>query len=102
MSDTHKPRRRVVITRLYGKGQRALDRNNLWGGTKLVVDMLQPPRVFKRRMVKGGPLYETLRPGASLIVDDSDAWCDLHVDQEKAADGVAATRIVISDITEGP
>lgn len=98
VSETHKPRRRVRLSRLYGKGQRAIDRGNLWGGSKMVVDMLCPPRTFKRRLFQGGALFTTERPGASLIVDDSDRWCDLVVDQEPASDGVRATRIVLSDI----
>lgn len=98
VSETHRPRRRVVVTRLWGAGQRAIDRGNLWGGSKMIVDMLCPPRPFKRRKTKDGPLITTIRPGSSVIVDDSDRWCDLHCDQERAPDGKPATRIVISDL----
>jgi hypothetical protein len=90
-------RRRVVITRLWGKGQREWDKPNAWGGAKMVIDVLCPPRVFKRRKVKGGPVVTHLRPGASLIYDDSTKWADIEVRQEKAVDGVAATRIEIEE-----
>jgi hypothetical protein len=98
VDDSYKPRRRVTITRLWGKGQRALDLPNAWGGAKLVIDVLCPPRVFKRAKVKGGPVMEHLRPGCSLIVDDSPTWADITVNQERAPDGKPATRITLEDL----
>lgn len=94
----HEPRRRVELTRLWGKGQRAIDRNNLWGGSKMIVDMMCPPRVFRRRARKDGPIMSIPRPGASLIIDDADQWCDLHCEQEAAHSGIPSTRVAISDI----
>jgi hypothetical protein len=96
----YEPRRRVTITRLWGKGQRALDLPNAWGGAKLVIDVLCPPKVFRRRKRKGGPVMEHLRPGCSLIVDDSPTWADITVNQERAPDGKPATRITISNVEE--
>lgn len=98
----YEPFRKVTITRLYGKGQREIDKGNAWGGAKLVIDVLCPPKVFKRRKVKGGPVFEHLRPGTSLIVDDAPRWADIDVTQERAADGKAATRITIEDAERKP
>lgn len=55
-------RARVCIKRF---GLRALDRENLWGGTKAIVDCLKE---------------------AGLIVDDSEEWIDLEVRQERVHD----------------
>lgn len=94
----YQPLRRVVITRLWGKGQRELDKANAWGGIKLILDCMCPPKVTRYRLTKGGAVQSRVRPGASLIVDDSPKWLDVDVTQEKAADGVAATRIMIADM----
>lgn len=96
----YRPRRAVTITRLWGKGQRALDLPNAWGGAKVIIDMLCPPHVYKRRPIKGGPLIQYARPGASLIVDDSPQWAVIKVNQERAEDGLPATRIRIRDLGE--
>ena len=83
-------KRTVRIVRLMGKGQRELDVANLWGGIKVLLDVMCRPRVFRGNA----------RPGASLIVDDSPAWIDITVDQERAEDGVPGTRITIEEVEQ--
>lgn len=78
--------RAVTITRLLGKGQKFYDPRNL--DDKTLVDAMKPPRKGRVRMI----------PGASLLVDDSMKWARITVEQERAADGKAATRIEIEDI----
>ena len=82
-------KRHVTITRLIGKGQREYDYDNLVAGSKAVVDAMKPP--VRRR---GVPVM-----GASLIVDDGPAHVLVTYLQERAVDGVAATRIVIEEVT---
>lgn len=82
-------RRRVVITRLIGKGQREYDIANLWGGAKALIDVLTVEKRFRG----------SLRPGTGLIVDDSEKWADIVMRQERAADGQPGTRIEISEVT---
>lgn len=60
--ETRPQRARVCIKR---HGLRALDRENLWGGTKAIVDCLKE---------------------SGLIVDDSEEWIDLEVRQEQVHD----------------
>lgn len=55
-------RRRITLTRLYSGRQRELDRDNLVGGLKAVVDAL-------RR--------------ADLILDDTRRWAQVHYLQER-------------------
>jgi hypothetical protein len=83
-------KRRITITRLMGKGQREWDVPNLWGGIKLPLDACCADRVFRGKN----------RAGAGLIVDDAAKWADIEVKQERAADGKAATRIVVEDIEQ--
>ena len=81
--------RRVTITRLWGKGQRAWDDDNLVAACKALRDAMQAPRVVRGRHI----------PGASIVVDDSAKWSAWTYAQERAADGVAAVRIEVNETT---
>lgn len=81
--------RRVTITWLWGKGQRAWDDDNLVAACKALRDAMQAPRVVRGRRVAG----------ASIVVDDSAKWSAWTYAQERAADGVAAVRIEVSETT---
>ncbi len=70
-------RRRIVVTRLIGKGKRAFDRVNWAGGAKPIVDSL----------VKAG-----------LLVDDTEKWLDDVYGQEKAVDGKDGVRVRIEEL----
>jgi hypothetical protein len=83
--------RRVTITRLWGKRQRLWDDDNLSGGAKLVRDAMRASHAYKR---KGATRWVV---GAGLIVDDSARWVTVDYVQVRAPDGVAATRIDVSD-----
>ena len=70
-------KRRVVITRLIGKGGKAYDVRN----------------IDDKRMTD-----EMVRVG--LLVDDAPKWIDIEVNQERAEDGVPGTRVTIEDLEE--
>lgn len=65
-------KRRVTLTRIWGKRQRAFDRGNLIGGLKPVLDGLRD---------------------VGLIVDDSAKWCEDHYSQRgpEAQSGIGIT-----------
>jgi hypothetical protein len=81
-------RRRVRIVRVYGKGQRRFDPDNLPGGMKPLIDALKP---VKEKVPGGG--FVNL---GGLIVDDSDAWIELITEQRKG--GIAGTEITLEDL----
>jgi len=68
-------RRRLTLTRIYARGQRALDRDNLAGGAKPLVDAI-------------------VREG--LLRDDTPAWLELHHDQEPGTE--RAVRVLLEDL----
>lgn len=72
---------RVTLTRLYGKRQRRLDRDNLVAGGKPVVDAL---------CLSG------------WLVDDSEEHAIIHYHQERSADGVPAVRFLIEELETSP
>lgn len=73
-------RRRMTLTRIYARGQRALDDDNLKGGTKPLVDAI-------------------VREG--LLGDDTRAWLELHHDQEPGTE--RAVRVLLEELAEaGP
>jgi len=76
---------RVTITRRWGKGQRAMDDDNLWGSVKALVDGLRPPKGRGRH--KQG--------GMGIITDDNPKHCKLIVQQHKSEDGTLSTHILI-------
>lgn len=72
-------RRRLTLTRIYARGQRALDRDNLAGGMKPLVDAIA-------------------REG--LLRDDTPAWLELHHDQEPGAE--RGVRVLLEDLAAEP
>lgn len=70
-------RRRVTITRFYGKGRRAYDRGNFIGGCKPLIDTL----------VNMGALY-----------NDNAVFLEDHYQQVKSPDGVDRIRLLIEDL----
>jgi len=64
---------RMVIARKYGKRQRPLDTDNLYGGCKLLIDAMKTPKGRSRR-------------GLSLISEDNPRALDLTVIQFKNTD----------------
>ncbi len=94
-------RRRVVITRVMGPGQRAYEPSNLIGGTKAMVDAMKPPRdgyltEWKSGPRKGKPRYVPPVSGASLIVDDGPEFVELEYRQERGEQ--AGCRITVEDV----
>lgn len=61
---------RMVIARKYGKRQRPLDTDNLYGGCKLLIDAMKEPKGRSRR-------------GLSVITEDNPRALDLTVIQFK-------------------
>ncbi len=71
-------RRRLTLTRIYAGRQRELDRDNLAGGAKPLVDAL-------------------VREG--LLVDDTSRWLELHHDQERGtAPGDRGVRVLLEEL----
>jgi len=71
-------KRRITLTRIYGPGCRAFDRDNLAGGLKLVVDDI----------VKEG-----------LLLGDRPKDAEIHYEQRRVAAGeVAGLRVVIEEL----
>jgi hypothetical protein len=63
---------RMVIARMYGKRQRDLDTDNLYGGCKLLIDAMKMPKGRSRRCL-------------SIIREDNPSMLDLRVVQFKGA-----------------
>jgi hypothetical protein len=59
---------KMVIARMYGKRQRDLDTDNLYGGCKLLIDAMKMPKGRSRR-------------GLSIIKEDNPSVLDLRVVQ---------------------
>lgn len=70
-------KRRVTLTRLYGKGCRAYDEDNLRGGLKPCIDS----------MVREG-----------ILQQDDRKHAEVHYRQERAADGVSALRVTVEEL----
>ena len=62
----------MVIARMYGKGQRPLDTDNLYGGCKLLIDAMKAPKGRSRR-------------GLSIIMEDNPKALDLSVNPQRPA-----------------
>lgn len=75
-----KDRRRVQITRMYGKDERPYDRQNFASGCKPLLDVI----------VEFGGLY-----------DDSPAWCDDFYEQKKSPDGKDYVIVTIEELPHG-
>lgn len=63
----------VTIWRLWGKGQRGLDRDNLWGSVKPLIDALRKPKGKGNRR----------QGGLGIVEDDDDDVMELRVRQRK-------------------
>ena len=79
---------RVTITRRWGYRQRALDKDNLYGSCKFLLDCLRAPKrgQSKRRL--------------SIIEDDAPHLCELIVNQEKGEDRQHSTLIEIESLEQ--
>lgn len=64
---------KMSITRLWGKRQRALDEENLWGAVKLLRDVMRE----RKRSGKGWA------GGLGIIEDDGPKHCTLEVSQRR-------------------
>ncbi len=87
------PFRSVTITRLWGKGCRAWDDDNMVAACKGLRDAMQRERF---QVAKGKPIR--LIPGAGLVWDDSAKWSAWHYAQEKAPDGKPGVRVTVSEV----
>jgi len=90
---TPRPVRAVRVVRLLAPRMRMWDDDNLVAACKALRDACQLPRLWRGRWI----------PGAAIVVDDSATWSAWTYAQERAADGVAAVRIEVSEpTTAGP
>ena len=89
-------RRTVEIVRLWGKGCRAWDDDNMVAACKGLRDAMQRERMTVR---KGK--VPTLVPGAGLVWDDSATWSRWSYGQERAADGRPGVRVTVSEASQG-
>ena len=89
-------KRRLVLTRVMGKGQREYDFGNLVGGCKAIVDAMLPSKPPREVLEKGKRVLKAGVPGAGLIYDDSPAWVDVTYRQERGAQ--AGCIIEIEDV----
>ena len=67
---------RVHIVREWGKRQRAMDEDNLYGSCKMLIDALKKPKGRSRR-------------GLSIILDDDPSVVSLKVEQRKNDEGLS-------------
>ncbi len=72
----------VHITRLWGKRQRAMDEDNLYGSCKDVIDALKKPKGRTRQ-------------GHSVILDDDPSHVSLKVEQRKDDEGMRRVQIKV-------
>ena len=85
----HCPFRSVHVVRLMTTRMRERDDDNLIAACKAMRDACQLPRLWRGKWI----------PGAAIVVDDSAKWSAWTYAQERAADGVAAVRIEVSETT---
>lgn len=88
------PRRRVTVVRLWGKGCRAWDDDNLVAACKGLRDACQRARTVTRM---GIPV---IVPGAGLVWDDSAKWSEWSYAQRKSDDGKPGVLLIVSDASE--
>ena len=84
--------RAVEIVRLWGKGCRAWDDDNLVAAAKGLRDAMQVERVIGR-----AGSVPRLIAGAGIVWDDSAKWSAWTYGQERAEDGKAAVRVTVSE-----
>ena len=90
------PFRTVEIVRLWAKGCRAWDDDNMVASGKGLRDAMQRERMTAR---KGK--VPTLVPGAGIVWDDSATWSRWSYGQERAADGRPGVRVTVSEASQG-
>lgn len=86
VGEGYRPKRRVTVVRVMGPRQREFDVLNMAGGLKPIIDAMLPTRMVGKHHVMG----------ASMLVDDSPAWVDIVMVQERGP--VAGCRITIEDV----
>jgi|TARA_R100000084_G_C4618485_1_gene131904 hypothetical protein len=74
---------KLQITRQWGKRQRAMDLDNLYGSCKHLIDALKRPKGRSRK-------------GLSVILDDDPSHIFLTVDQIKDENGLRQVRVKIT------
>jgi len=72
----------VHITRLWGKRQRGMDEDNLYGACKILIDALKKPKGRSRK-------------GLSVILDDDPSHVSLKVVQQKDDEGLRRVRVKV-------
>lgn len=87
-------RRRVTIVRLWGKGCRAWDSDNLVAACKGLRDAMQA----SREQWRGNTLVR-VTPGAGLVRDDSAKWSEWHYEQRKSDDGRPGVLLIVEEVT---
>ena len=86
------PWRAVTITRLWAKGCRAWDDDNMVAACKGLRDAMQYERIVRRK----GKLPRLIA-GAGIVRDDSRQWSAWTYLQRKADDGQAGVELVVCD-----
>jgi hypothetical protein len=84
--------RSVTITRLWGKGCRAWDDDNMVAACKGLRDAMQRSRTTTR---KGA---QRRIPGAGLVWDDSAKWSSWHYEQRKSDDGKPGVEVRVEEV----
>jgi hypothetical protein len=84
--------RSVTIVRLWGKGCRAWDDDNMVAACKGLRDAMQCSRVARRQ----GALYNIA--GAGLVWDDSAKWSSWHYEQRKSDDGKPGVEVRVEEV----
>jgi hypothetical protein len=84
--------RHVTLTRLWGKGCRAWDSDNLVAACKGLRDAMQVARF--RHVKRGGHVI----PGAGLVWDDSAKWSAWHYEQRKSDDGKPGVEVRVEEV----
>lgn len=80
---------KVSVVRYWGKGQRALDHDNLTGAVKPLIDCMRAKTMMRN---KRGICFQG---GLGIIERDDPDYLDLHVSQEKSTDDHLKTVITV-------
>ncbi len=87
------PFRRVEIVRLWGKGCRAWDDDNMVAACKGLRDAMQR----EREVATKGSRTLSIKPGAGLVWDDSARWSAWTYGQERSEDGKPGVRVTVTE-----
>lgn len=88
------PVRAIRIVRLWGKGCRAWDDDNMVAACKGIRDACQVARY--RYVARGGHVI----PGAGLVWDDSAKWSAWTYEQRKSEDGQPGVLLIVEDVPD--